>query len=596
MPAGDIKMGSGCNNKDTVVNSISQALGDDSATHTGWNLINNRCGDLIRNLIITKLEGTSQGGMKLHSHHGPDVTGYPDFSSWPRHNDITHQQMWVDWIHRTYQGGLRVMVALAVNSLTLAKGLSGNNPYDDKSTGYRQIAEMKKFVDRHDWMEIALTSQDIRRIVSQDKLAIVLGVEIDDIGNLIETYRGNPNHVTDTLIRNEIENLYKLGVRYIFPVHLIDNIFGGTAVYEDSFNVANKYHWGRWWEMECASDSRINWQHNPPRSFEDQLAQVTLGIIPLIEVVPTPNCKNGVGNVNIRGLQRQGKVAVLKMMQLGMLIDIDHSSANTTAGILQLAEQNNYPIMSGHNGLIMDKNNKRHLPVHENERTGEQYQEIERLGGMAGLGWSGTTAQDFLNNIDKVLPLMKNKSVALGTDIDGMAPMPAGPCSTANDKHCAVVKYNSRAFPLAKTKTGTKTWDYNYDGVAHYGLIPDFLRHVEILGGQQAVNALFQGAESFAKTWHKAENRKSHIALQVAKQTSGDFCDTNNDCATNRCDRGKFTTKTSRCIPNDGHGRVGEFCTDNNQCLPSLNCKRDNNSIVGICTSKPGLGQDCGLQ
>ncbi|MCL6649652.1 MAG: hypothetical protein K6U89_15120 [Chloroflexi bacterium] len=43
---------------------------------------------------------------------------------------------------------------------------------------------MKRFVDRHrDFMEIAYTPEDLRRIVMMGKRAVMLGVEVDAIGN-----------------------------------------------------------------------------------------------------------------------------------------------------------------------------------------------------------------------------------------------------------------------------------------------------------------------------------------------------------------------------------------------------------------------------
>src|SRR5262249_1108229 len=42
--------------------------------------------------------------------------GYPIFDGWPRYTTRAHQQMHLEWIRRAWQGGLRVMVALAVNN------------------------------------------------------------------------------------------------------------------------------------------------------------------------------------------------------------------------------------------------------------------------------------------------------------------------------------------------------------------------------------------------------------------------------------------------------------------------------------------------
>ena len=94
--------------------------------------------------------------------------------------------MWVDWIRRSYDAGQRVMVALATNNATLAAAVSGpgDGPTDDTASADLQIAEIKSFVARHnDFMEVAMTPADMRRIVAANKLAIVLGIEVDNIGN-----------------------------------------------------------------------------------------------------------------------------------------------------------------------------------------------------------------------------------------------------------------------------------------------------------------------------------------------------------------------------------------------------------------------------
>jgi len=79
---------------------------------------------------------------------GDDASGYPGIPDWPKWNDITHQRMWVEWIRRAYQGGLRVMVALATNNKTLGDLTAGPGDYptDDKASGDLQIDDIRSFV------------------------------------------------------------------------------------------------------------------------------------------------------------------------------------------------------------------------------------------------------------------------------------------------------------------------------------------------------------------------------------------------------------------------------------------------------------------
>jgi len=57
---------------------------------------------------------------------------------------------------------------------------------------------------------------------------------------------------------------------------------------------------------------------------------------------------------------------------------------------------------------------------------------------------------------------------------------------------------------------GSKGWDYNVDGVAHYGLMPDFVRDIATLppdGAAMVNNSLMYGADYFYHTWQIAETR-----------------------------------------------------------------------------------------
>jgi hypothetical protein len=57
-------------------------------------------------------------------------------------------------------------------------------------------------------------------------------------------------------------------------------------------------------------------------------------------------------------------------------------------------------------------------------------------------------------------------------------------------------------------------WNYNNVGVAHYGMIPDFLRDVKDSPTEQSsqiLNNLSQGAEYFYQTWKICEKQKTQV-------------------------------------------------------------------------------------
>jgi microsomal dipeptidase-like Zn-dependent dipeptidase len=468
--------------------SIAQALGTDNSTHGGFGAFDNPCGDDIRKQVIDNFQQQNEALVT------PDwAAGYPTFKDWPKWNDITHQKMWVDWLRRAYDGGERVLVALAMHNATIAAGVSGpgDGPTDDKGSADLQIAEIKSFVARHnDFMEVALSPADMRRIIAANKLAIVLGMEVDNIGNF--------NKVTPTadMVRKEINRLFNNGVRYIFPVHLIDNDFGGTAIYKDIFNLSNYREFGKFWDIGCAGPNEGITHKFKVEGFEFGLAaaKATKLNVDIFRDPPDPaklNCSQG--HKNKRDLQALGHTAIEEMMRLGMLIDIDHMSTNTVEETLRKAEAipGGYPLVSGHN-------NFRSIDPSENSRTEDQLRRIGKLGGMFGLGSDAVNAKDFVTRYAKATALVGAGRVSFGTDLNGLVKGPSPRPGAAI--------YNS-AFTMSKT--GDKKWDYSKDGVAHYGMMADYLRDMSSMGanGLLLQTNILKNAEMFAQMWEKAEKQ-----------------------------------------------------------------------------------------
>jgi microsomal dipeptidase-like Zn-dependent dipeptidase len=52
-----------------------------------------------------------------------------------------------------------------------------------------------------------------------------------------------------------------------------------------------------------------------------------------------------------------------------------------------------------------------------------------------------------------------------------------------------------------------RTWDYNVDGLAHAGLLPDLVRDLQIVGlGGTYMDALFNSAEEYIRVWERSES------------------------------------------------------------------------------------------
>jgi microsomal dipeptidase-like Zn-dependent dipeptidase len=516
-----------CSRRDVRAASVQEALGHDGAVHGSWGLdLNpadllkgkpietNRCGDFLRQLIIKAIQDVNKANSP-----GSDADGFGDFKSWPKWNDITHQSMWIDWIKRAHDlGDLDVMVALAVNNETLADAVRGpgDGPDDDMASADLQIAEIKALVERNKWMEIARSSADLRRIVYSGKLAVVLGVEVDNLGD----FNRKPN-LSEADVRAEITRLRDEGVRYLFPIHVIDNPFGTTAAFNDLFNLSNLREAGHFWNLECARpDDQVTYQYklgNPldlvsdvfepppglPVATDIELAALMatkLGMVSdTFDPPVVPHCPDGIGMLNKGvpdpGLTPLGKFAMAEMMRQGILIDIDHMSQAARADSLDIASREHYPLNSGHNAVrVVSKD------TNERALTADEYKRIAAVHGMSAVGGAKTSDAEWVQRYQGIVaalgPGTPPGAVSFGTDANGLIQLIDKPNGRRFDY--------SQSFP--ESKLGDVSWDYNDVGVAHYGMLADFMHGLPSLpGGSDVVAGLKSSAEYFAVTWEIAE-------------------------------------------------------------------------------------------
>lgn len=233
---------------------ITEALGNCNCNHGGHGL-DNGCGNYLRQLVLAAFDG--ENGADPHQ-SGYDGNQWARFRKWPVFTSISHQQMWHDWVRRAYDGGLRVVVALTVhNRLIAGATVDSIPPFDDLAVTDRQIKELKEFVSRHsDFLEIAYSPFDLRRIIHENKLAVIIGSETDDIGNFSSNpvVKENADAVSKELVRKRLQALHDMGLRYLFPVHLVDNKFGGSAIYNPVFTIATKHAMGRPIDVEAVGN------------------------------------------------------------------------------------------------------------------------------------------------------------------------------------------------------------------------------------------------------------------------------------------------------------------------------------------------------
>ena len=473
--------------------------------HGPWNPIVNPEGNDIRQIIVDSTAGEGFSGNWDHQR-----PGWPDFPAWPTWHDRLHQQVRVEMLERAWKGGLRLIVALANNSHTLGVLGRTKGPWDDKAAGDAQIAAIRDMVSGQDFMGLALSPSDVRRIIGSGKLAVVIGLELDCIGNFYQpdnVISGgtvfNPNPSDDD-IRAEIRRLFAAGVRYFFPVHLVDNIFGGCALYDMAFDTACRYQTGAWIAAETApAASDIDFAFNGPQTFwqyvmdtlQRALVIESLGFDP--DSYPTPPPP---GNRNCRGLQDRGRVALDELIRLGALIDVDHMGEKTVHDTLQHTAAVNYPLFAGHNGI-------RKLP-NGNERSHLLKVAVQILnrGGMYG-AYLSDGLPGVRETIDKIRhgdgvssPGTPNGGIALGSDSSGLAWLPS-------PRNAGDVVYSDEpsapAGALQRCHLGRRAEDINTAGFPHVGMFPDFIEEGVSSGllTDSHVTELFNAPERFVSAW-----------------------------------------------------------------------------------------------
>ncbi len=487
---------------------------------------------------------------------GHDVNGYPGFEGWPNWNTHNHQQSYHEWLHRAFQGGLKLIVVLALDNEVLCtanpRRLNGF-PCDDMASADRQIAgakEMEAYIDTlnggpdQGWFQIAYSAHEAREIINSGKMAVVLGIEVSDLFGCSE------GACTEEYVSAELQRYYDMGVRHIFPVHVYDNDFGGSSLSKDFVNFGNRIFTGEFFEVyDCADngypdDFRFGFPYGAigPLAALNFFLTSDPSMLALFGIISPPSYGEH-PHCNTRGLTALGEHLVREMMARGMVIDTDHMSRLAIDSTLQIAEDLNYPaIMAGHADFI-DTTAAGHGERTEFRRTAEEIERIRSLNGLIGLiphankaehtvayGEGDTAAllptrvpndcgrsskafaQAYLYAVDR----MDGGAVAFGTDFNGFASHLAprfGHTACAGEVLGVQGLPWEYPFPLHgipgtmdRHEVKDRIFDYNVDGLAQVGLLPDLIHDLEVIGLTDAdLEPLFRSAEHYIAMWDAAE-------------------------------------------------------------------------------------------
>jgi microsomal dipeptidase-like Zn-dependent dipeptidase len=429
---------------------VLEALGHDADVHGS-----DGSGDITGNLL--------RSGSPTGTH---DTHGWPSFSGWPTYDTYTHQQIYWRWLERAWMSGMRLIGAMVVEDEPLCDiEPKRSHSCDETATILAEIAQLRALQDYidaqyggrgHGWFRLVFDPRAARRVIERGKLAVVVGVESSNpFGCRLEA--GQPK-CTPAEIDHGIALLKGAGVRTIFPAHWVDNALAGAALEEGD-------------KGTFISAMELSYTGFP------------------FQTGPCPEAEQG-SSCNVRGLSALGEYAIRALMDNHMLIEADHLSERARERVLAIAEERHYPLVSSHTntgGLWTDA-------------------DLRRLYAVGGYAVARVDDADKLpaaiNRYRRFRSVNRYMGVGLGSDTGGFNELPAPDPKLP-------LAYPFRPYRghvvFSRQQTGTRKFDLNTDGVAHYGLIPDLLAKLQMEPhGREALGLLFHSAEAYLEMWQRA--------------------------------------------------------------------------------------------
>jgi microsomal dipeptidase-like Zn-dependent dipeptidase len=433
-----------------------------------------------------------------------DPVGWPTFADWPDPKSLTHEQSYWRWLERAWRGGMRVYVNLFVENRALCElypfKQNDCNEMESVLLQARRIREMQDYIDAQSggpgegFFRIVNNPHQARKVINQGKLAVVQGMEVSepfDCG-----LEGGFPTCTNARIDAWLDRLHDLGVRQLEITNKFDNALTGVAGDNGTTgtitNFGNFYSSGKFFDLRQCNDEQyhdhaptaINYPHNEDLIIGNGLAALLPG--GTLPVYPDgPVC-------NTRGLSALGEHAIRGIAERGMIFDPDHMSVIGRRQALSVVESLGYSgIVSSHSWSTDDA-----LP------------RIYALGGFVAPYAGGSTG--FIEQWQHLRTYYRRAGtqyfgVGYGADMNGFGSqgLPRG-ADVPNP-----VSYPFRSFDgsttLTRQRSGERVFDINTDGVAHYGLYPDWIEDLRVQAGDRIVRDLGRGAEAYLQMWERAD-------------------------------------------------------------------------------------------
>ncbi|HEX8104515.1 MAG TPA: hypothetical protein VF533_18000, partial [Solirubrobacteraceae bacterium] len=444
-------------------------------------------------------QGTAASFQNVLNYGNPaqphDTRGFPTLKQQSKDN-LTYEGTYYRWVERAYLGGLRLMV-MGINEnrvlcMTQQNRTESCNEMTTVRRGLKAIHELEDYVDAQaggpgkGFFQIVTDPYEARKVINQGRMAVVLEIEISepfDCSNIEQPT------CDQAQVDRQLDEVHDAGVRSMLLLNKFDNPLTGVRFDEGTtgvlINAGNKVSAGSYFSAKtCAGKLRDNTIFQPQPELGAALSQLEASIgLPsgaAPAYPPPPHC-------NTRGLTGLGQHVVRRMMDLKMIVNPDHMSQAGVDGTLNLLEARRYSGVISPHGW-MDPGN---------------WPRLWRLGGLAFPGHS--SAGSYVKEWQKYRPKQTPYKFGwgYGADLGGLSHQPD--LNDGSGKISYPFKSYDGKVTFDKQKTGERTFDYDKEGVAHYGLYPDWFEDLRQIGGGGIARDMWQGAEAYLEMWERAE-------------------------------------------------------------------------------------------
>ena len=436
-----------------------------------------------------------------------DTRGWPDFPWWPNHYQMSHSGYYYKWIERAYLGGLRMMVTDLVENKVLCNIQKTINPaswvnpnscntMDSIRLQAKRMNEMQAYIDAQSggpgkgWFRIVDNPTQARQVIADGKMAVLMGVEASETFNC-----GGKDTCTRATIDAQLDELYHLGIRTIYPTHKFNNQFGGSQAESGLMNLGNWLSTGHFFDtMECGHDTK-------GRHFDSGFPLI--GELPVFKQILdaanlNPVYDEAIEHCNEDGLSELGVYLVNRLIDKNMLIELDHLSNKSATQTMDIVEARNYSgVITSHSWMSEGKNSE----VHNNTR-----RLIEAGGFATPMNRDANNVEDRISRyLDIVEQTTYLDGVSFATDMSGLAGQP-GPRSDASINPLEYPFTTEFGMVVNKQQSGNRSFELNQDGIAHYGMVADHLQDIRENASNRVYEAIMNSTEAYLQMWERAES------------------------------------------------------------------------------------------